>query len=236
MTVLITRPLPDARAFADLCDAAGVVSLICPLMQPVFFDEPPDVTGIGALAFTSANGVRAYARLMTSRASPVFAVGEATAQSARQAGFKTVFIADGDVASLSRLIAKEREVITGDVLHITGTRQAGDLSSALQKLGVNGRKSALYVMDEIEALPGSAIAALNDVAKSVWVALFSPRTAVLFVRLVAEAGLENRLGKMRAACLSEAVAEEVRMFTWERVAVAKQRNSASMLALITKKA
>lgn len=69
----------------------------------------PDLDGFDALAFTSRNGVSAFAALTPRRDLRVFAVGEATAQAAREAGFSDVQSADGAVDDLVGLIAREMQ-------------------------------------------------------------------------------------------------------------------------------
>ncbi|GJL94760.1 MAG: hypothetical protein DHS20C05_11650 [Hyphococcus sp.] len=236
MKVLITRPLPDAQAFAALCEAAGLEPVICPLMRQVFHDREPNMGGVGALAFTSANGVRAFVRVEGARALPTFAVGEATAKEAGAACFQNVFIAGGDVSSLSQLVDAKRHGFAGDVLHIAGTHQAGDLIGALGELGIPARREVIYEMQEAEGLPLVLNETLEAGAEGLWAPLFSPRTAALFVRLVVKAGLDSALKTAHAACLSTAVAEEASALKWKSIEIAKERNSASMVEMMAKKA
>lgn len=65
----------------------------------------PDLDGFAALAFTSRNGVATFVALTSRRDLRVFAVGDATAQAARDAGFAEVVSADGAVGDLAALIA-----------------------------------------------------------------------------------------------------------------------------------
>jgi uroporphyrinogen-III synthase len=80
-----------------------------------------DLTHVAALAFTSVNGVEAFARLSAERRSPVFAVGDRTARAAREAGFADVVSADGDVEALAALIAGRRGGRRGAVGRRQGT-------------------------------------------------------------------------------------------------------------------
>ena len=100
--VWITRAEPGASR-----TAARLRDMGCePLIQPLLAVEPltpplPDLDRFAALAFTSANGVAAFAALTPRRDRPVFAVGEATAGAAREAGFVAVRSADGDLTDLA---------------------------------------------------------------------------------------------------------------------------------------
>ncbi|MEM8936851.1 MAG: uroporphyrinogen-III synthase [Pseudomonadota bacterium] len=229
--VLITRPEPDAAHFAQLCRDAGLEPIMSPLMEPVIGAAPVDLTDVAALAFTSANGVRAFAANSGRRDLPVFAVGSATAAAAKSVGFRQVSAADGDVDSLARLIS--RRPSTGVTLHIAGTRRSGDLIALLEKEKHPARRAVLYEMNEADALPAPAVKALTTPSQVLWVTLFSPRTTALFMRLIENAGLENSLGRANAACLSDAVAELLPSEKWARVFVAPEREANSMIELIT---
>ena len=233
MRVLVTRPQPDADAFAVLLSERGFEAEICPMMEVVFHQKPVDLTDIGALAFTSANGVRAFAQNSTNRDLPVYAVGEATAAEAHQSAFSKVQIADGDVESLASLIAARHHGKTGLVLHVAGAIQAGDLAGALATAAVEARRSVLYETRERSSLPTGL---LDGAAPPQWATFFSPRTARCFVRLVKAAGLERATEKMKVACLSPAVAEALEEIPWAGVEIAEIRNAAAIVALLQKEA
>lgn len=92
----------------------------------------PDLAGIAALAFTSRNGVAAFAALSDDRSRPVFTVGDATAAAARAAGFATVRSAGGAVEDLARLLAAEAPP-GGMVLAPGALEPAGDLPGLLSR-------------------------------------------------------------------------------------------------------
>ncbi len=96
MRIWITRAEPGAQLTAERLRALGHEPGVPPLMEGQPVGEPPDLAGVGALAFTSRNGVRAFAALSSERSLPVFAVGDATASAAREAGFQDVSSAGGD--------------------------------------------------------------------------------------------------------------------------------------------
>lgn len=232
MKVLITRPRPDAEAFAALCRKAGLETVIAPLMEVVIRRAPVSLEGVGAIAVTSANGVRAFAANSSERDLPVFAVGESTAAAAAAAGFETVHAAGGDVKALAALIGDNAARLDGAVLHPAGARLAGDLVAALDGLGVPARRVTLYETREAEDLTEPAATALMGEPPVDWAAFFSPRSAALFVRLATAAGLADRLTRVRAACLSEAVAAAARALEWRSVDVAPARNADAMARLM----
>jgi uroporphyrinogen-III synthase len=85
-TVWITRAQPGAEATARRVQALGFTALVDPLLAIRDLTPTVDLTGVAALAFTSANGVEAFAKLTSVRDLPVFAVGEATAKAAARRG------------------------------------------------------------------------------------------------------------------------------------------------------
>ena len=104
-----------------------------PVVAPLLAIRPipqkaPDLSGIAALAFTSRNGVDAFAALSTDRSLPVFAVGDATAAAASAAGFLHVRSAAGALDDLSRLLASGTP---GPVLAPGALEPAGDLAALL---------------------------------------------------------------------------------------------------------
>jgi len=232
--VIVTRPEPDAGAFADLCAANGFNPVRAPLMTLDVFRRAPDLDGAGALAFTSANGARAFAANSNIRTLIVFAVGGATAEAARAAGFGDIRAAGGDVDDLARVIAGARGELEGAVVHVAGSDRAGDLVAALGAAGVAARREVLYAARAVDALPPAARDALRTAGSVLWAALFSPRTARLFVRLAREAGLAARLAGTRAACLSDAVADAAREqgARWGSLEVAADRTMESMIDLM----
>ncbi|MFN3583939.1 uroporphyrinogen-III synthase [Phenylobacterium sp.] len=143
--IWITRAQPGADVTAERVRALGHEAVVAPLLAVrILPDVDVDLTGVAALAFTSANGVRAFADACGERSLKVFAVGAATAQAARQAGFRSVLSADGDVEALAEGIGIRRGELKGTVLHPGAAEPAGDLAGALRKHGVEARHLILY--------------------------------------------------------------------------------------------
>ena len=85
--IWITRAQPGADATAERVRALGHEAIVAPLLAVRALDDVHvDLNGVAALAFTSANGVRAFSDICGERSLRVFAGGAATAQAARAAG------------------------------------------------------------------------------------------------------------------------------------------------------
>lgn len=222
--VLVTRPEPGAAETARSLTAHGYRPLLAPLLTIEPIPGPPiDLAGFDAVAVTSANGVRALATRSDNRTLPLYAVGGRTADLARDLGFREVYAAEGDVTSLSRLLSGKGP----RVLHVAGADVAGELLPA----DVVVTRLTAYHAVAATALPDPAVAALRD-GQVAYVALFSPRTAGLFVRLVQKAGLSPLAGGWTALCLSAAVSKATIGFGFAETRVAARPDAASLLALL----
>ena len=179
--VWITRAEPGASASAARIAALGFEPLVAPVLTIRTLDTPIDLTDVDTLAFTSANGVRAFASASPRRDLAVFAVGDTTAEAARRAGFAEVTSADDDVAGLGRLIVARRP---GGVVLLPGpVERAGDLTGALTRQGLNARKLDLYRSEAVQNLPAHAAAALDRRSLAA-ILIHSPRAAATVAGLL----------------------------------------------------
>ena len=197
-SIWITRAQPGAAATAERVRALGHDPVVAPLLtvRPLA-DVAVDLHGVAALAFTSANGVRAFADASGERGLKVFAVGAATALAARAVGFKSVLSADGDVMALAEGIAARRSELRGAVLHPGAAEPAGDLCGALASQGVEARALILY-----ETIPGHPDeAAAPEIARCDAVLLHSPGASRALARYLKAHPAPN----LRALGLSKAV-------------------------------
>lgn len=143
--IWITRAQPSADVTAERVRALGHEAMVEPLLAVRHLpDVQIDLEGVAALAFTSANGVRAFAEKCPERTLRVFAVGAATAQAARAVGFRSVLSADGDVEALAEGIGLRRGELKGAVLHPGAAEPAGDLAGSLVRHGIEARRLILY--------------------------------------------------------------------------------------------
>jgi uroporphyrinogen-III synthase len=197
-TIWITRAQPGADVTAERVRALGHDAVVAPLLAVrIMPDVEVDLRGVAALAFTSAKGVRAFADASGERNLKVFAVGAATAQAARAAGFKAVLSADGDVEALADGIAARRGELRGAVLHPGAAEPAGDLAGALEKHGVEARRLILYETAPVDL--GAARA--EALGRSDAVLLHSPRAAQVLAKLLKA----HPAPDLRALGLSKAV-------------------------------
>jgi uroporphyrinogen-III synthase len=228
MRVAITRPIADAELFAKALHKTGVEPVLEPLMSIDNIEGPSlDLSRYQALLITSANGARALKGRTSERNIRVFAVGDASTQAAIEAGFQNVESAGGDVETLAQLIINRLSGGDGPLLHVAGTRVAGDLSGVLSRTGFDVRREVLYRASFISSFSSQFVQEL-EVGNIDGVTLFSPRTASAFVELAKKSNVTN-LNSVTAYCLSQAVAEKALDISWKNIIVAETPDQASLL-------
>jgi uroporphyrinogen-III synthase len=215
LNIWVTRAEPGASRTAERLRALGHEPVVAPVLETRALDVAIDLEGVSALAFTSGNGVRAFSGLSAARDLPVFAVGQATAQAAYDAGFADVVSADGDVTALARTIAAGMGARSGVVLWAGALEPAGDLVGALAARGVVARGQAVY---ETVALPVTVPQGVQAVL------VHSPRAAMELARLP--------LVGLRVFCISSAAAAPLAGSDADAVTVAAMPDDTGLLALL----
>ncbi|MBI2262555.1 MAG: uroporphyrinogen-III synthase [Caulobacterales bacterium] len=220
--VWVTRAEPGASRTAARLEVLGFEPVVAPLLAIHPLPRPgPDLTGVAALAFTSRNGVAAFAALSDDRALPVFTVGDATAEAARAAGFVRVRSAAGAIDDLVRLLSAEAPA-GGLVLAPGALEPAGDLPALL-----SGRV-------EVRALPvykavgtGAAAPAAFDA-----VLVHSPRGGRALAALLTVGGAVGRA----AVAISEAAAAPLAAVAGLDIRVAAHPDEAALFEALGKPA
>ena len=207
MRLLVTRPVADAQALAAELEARGHSVICAPVIEIVTnSDAALELKNEKGLAFTSANGVRAFGPFApVARQMRAYAVGPQTAAALAAIGFTNVHIAGGDVVSLANTITDDCP--EGPILHISGRDQAGDLVATLKAAGCAARRAVLYEARAATSLPPTAVVALRDKALD-GVILYSKRSAEIFYRLAGAASLDASVPQ--AFCLSAGVGDIAR--------------------------
>lgn len=222
--VWVTRAEPGAARTADRLTALGFTPITAPLLTlaplPGALDAAPAPAAVAALALTSPNGVEAFAPLIPRfRRHPVFAVGDATAEAARAAGFADVRSAAGDIHALARLIAAEAP--PGPLLAPGAREPAGDLPALLPDRPV--QRLPVYAAFETHAPAPELFDA---------VMLHSPRAARALASDLPRAASSGRI----AICISEAAAIPLRPFDFAQIRIAATPDEPAMLSALGKPA
>ncbi len=219
LRVAITRTAREAETTAERVRAFGAEPIIAPLISITIRAFDTDITGAQALVFTSANGVAAFADATSARSANVLTVGDATAHAARQAGFKSVRSAAGDVEALGALITQTHDPNAGPIVHVAGTHVAGDLSGELTRAGFTYERRIAFDSIAATALPDALLQPVDIVL------FHSARAAETYAALGAP-----RAGERIAGCLSPNVAEAARLARWKEIIVAPAPREEALLA------
>jgi uroporphyrinogen-III synthase len=213
MAILVTRPQPDNDSTAAALQAKGYEVLGAPMLRfekvPLFIDGDAD---FGAVIVTSANALRGLADQPISDnlvRLPLFAVGERTAQAARDLGFADVISADGDATALREMLAESAKAKVlqkgGTLLYLAGADLSRDLAGELGARGFTVVTQTTYRMAPVVDLPeeisdGFAAGRIQAVLH------YSRRSARAFFQAAGQAGVEISALAVPHCCLSDAVA------------------------------
>lgn len=209
--VIVLRPEPGASETLDRAKARGLDAVSVPLfaIEPLDW-SPPEASGFDALLLTSANALQFGGEQLTSlRGLPVHAVGKATADAAREAGFD---IASSGDAGVERLLASLEPGFR--LLHLCGEDRKE--VSARQKITA----VPVYRSKVIEPAPDLST------ASGAVVMIHSPRAGQRFAELAEQQELDR--AQIAVIAISSAAAAGR---GWKRVAVAEHPSDDALLAL-----
>jgi uroporphyrinogen-III synthase len=230
MRVVITRPQADGQRTATALRARGHEVLVAPLMSVESIKA--DLSGKwAAVVITSANaaaGIADNPARGALLALPLFAVGERSAEAARQAGFADVTSAGGDVRDLVRTLSARRAGAKAPLLYLAGEERAADLVGELAARGIAAEMRIVYRAvtapfppELIEALKAGEVDAVLH---------FSRRSADNYLAGAKQAGVAGPALAVRHFCLSAHIAEP---FTGARhVAIARRPDEAALIELL----
>lgn len=212
--LVVLRPEPGASETLKQGEAKGWDAIAMPLfaIEPIQW-EAPEAGSFDALLLTSANAVRFGGDKLTQmRGLPVHAVGKATAEAAREAGFD---IASTGESGVERLLGSIEAGLK--LLHLCGEDRTlvGQTRQTITAVPV-------YRSKAVEPAPR-----LGPAAGAV-VLIHSPRAGERFGDLAAEQRLD-RQGVVIAA-ISKAAADAVGE-GWKRIEAADQPSDDALLAL-----
>ncbi|QBY02395.1 uroporphyrinogen-III synthase [Rhodophyticola sp. CCM32] len=220
--LLLTRPAPQSSRFAARF-TGRIEVVIAPLQEIAPLEPRLSLDGVGALIFTSENGVRRFADMSDRRDLPVFCVGDHTAEVAQAAGLQARS-AGGTAAELVALVQAAHT--GGRVLHIHGRHTRGDVAGLLSAAGLEARGVATYEQRAC-ARPAAFDGTLSR-GRPVIAPLFSPRSADLFVKAMGQ----TRTARLVLPCLSQPVRAALPMDLQALAPVSETPDAAALTATI----
>jgi uroporphyrinogen-III synthase len=218
--LLVLRPEPGATATVTAARALGREAIAAPLfVTRAIAWTPPDPLP-AAVLMTSASAARHGGEGLAALAGlKLYAVGEATAQAARAAGFADIVSGDGGVDAI---LARAAADGVPSLLHLAGREHRPPADPPLPIV-----RRIVYAADAVDRLPAEARAVLPDVIAL----LHSARAAATFARLLDAAGIAR--ATIAIAAISPA-ARDAAGTGWRATTVAGQPRDAALLAAAAK--
>lgn len=222
------RAKADAECTAATLKALGHNAVLAPVMRIAPRQAPFPTGRFAAVLATSAHafvgGKEAFEAL---HRLPLFAVGAATAEAGRRAGFEDVRVGLGDASALAALVTLTLPR-PAQLMVLAGRDRKPMLEDGLNRAGYGSIIVEAYAAEAEEGWPATAIEILSD--GDVAAALhFSRRSAGLAFGLAKAHGLALRFLALSHLCLSEDVAVPLREAGAERVLVAAEPCEAALL-------
>ncbi len=248
MRVLVTRPEPGGQRTAERLAALGHDPVLMPLFETrvtATIEDLPTADEISGLIATSARAFALFesADLAQSgfRTVPIHAVGPATAQAARAAGFVDVREGGGTAKALSQTLTAARmhphrgtdpvgqDIRPGALVYLAGLPRTPLIETALEAEKIDFSVIECYKMTGIsystDILKSDIFSPKPDV-----VLLYSANAAHHFSTLLSAQDLGKALDSVRFICLSDAIAAQLPAGWQERAIVAGRPDEDSLLA------
>jgi uroporphyrinogen-III synthase len=207
--LLVLRPEPGASATVKRARDQGMDARAVPLfvVEPIDW-QPPDPSLFDGLLITSANAVRNGGEgLIRLRGLQVYAVGEASAEVARAAGFGIAASGDSGVGRLLRAVDPRLKL-----LHLCGEDRHDPEGSAPHITAVPVYRARAVDAPDIGA-PAGTVALVH-----------SPRSGARFAELVGDRSATTIVALSEAAAAAAGDG-------WQSVNVAQQPTDGALLAL-----
>lgn len=218
--LLVVRPEPGLSATVAAANAAGLNAIGYPLfeIEPVDWDCPDlaSIASIDALLIGSANAIRHLGSVPESlKAKPVYAVGQTTADAARDAGFEVARVGTGGLQNvLDKIAPKTRLLRIAGADHVPLSPPDGVTITTI-----------IAYKTVPQELP-EPLRPLQDLGLTVM--LHSAAAAAQFVRESRQLALER--GRITLIAIGPRVAEAAGP-GWRAIHVSPQPNDAAMLEM-----
>lgn len=202
--IAVLRPEPGNRVTASAIEARGRTAIRLPLFEarPIAWDVP-DPDDFDALVITSANALRhGGAGLAALLDLPTYAVGEATAEAARRAGFGVAEIGSKGSAEL---LARAESQGVRRALHLAGRERT------IEPGGIVAQVVTVYAAEPVAVSPQATARLAGSV-----VLVQSTRAGEVLGEIVDAAGLDR--GAIALVAIGQRAADAAGP-GWEQVIV-----------------
>jgi len=233
--LIITRPQEDAERLAHFVKIKGFEPIVEPLLNPIYMEDlilmPPKVQ---AVMITSKHALRAIESSNQTAAFqniPFICVGEKTTALAKGMGLQTVSEHFENVDKLTEWVKENIVPEVGPLVYLHGDVTTKNLKDTLGEHGFSVQNQRAYQMNEAQMFSHKTMAIIKRQVLH-GIAFFSPRTGRIFVNISQNFGLHDYLSVVNALCLSQAVADEVKVIPWKSIQIAKNPKEEAFLELL----
>lgn len=230
-SVIVTRPEPGlSETMAAVADA-GWLPLASPalVVQRHTLHLPQKLPAAILLPSGQAvSAVVAAAQPAKALDIPVYAVGDRTAQRARDAGFTHVKSADGDARALVSLLQIHQQPERGSLLLCSGAGQGVELAAWCRQAGFKVVRRVVYAAKPIQQINAQTCTAIQA-AKVAVVLFFSAESAAGWFAALPEAEQKLLAAQASAVVISGRVAQVLRAAGWQNIRVAKHVSAAAVM-------
>lgn len=232
MHFLVTRPLADSQMLATKLEAEGHTVTTDPLMTVQYLSpEIENLNQYQALIFTSPNAVNASKELIKNLATPAYCVGNKTADVAKKVGLKNVISSHGDVKALALTIKSALVPAEGPLLYMSGSHLAGDIKTELETADFSVTRKEIYETKASDSLSNLTINMLKN-NKIDYIPFYSPRSVLIFIELVKNAGYLDCLKGITVLCLSPAIEDALSGTKWNKIITATKPSQYDLFNMI----
>ncbi len=204
--VLVTRPEPGASETTRRLDSLGFDPIKLPLQETRRVPVAPEAArhGVVAVAVPSASAVRHAPGDLIRQWSglPCFAVGEATAEAVRTAGFTQVIAAAGDAESLGDLVISDAPA--GMVAYLCGKVRRPLFQNMLRRAGVPVLTLETYDTLTLELDIGTMSRRIGNSAVDCAL-VYSANAAAILYKTVQATEVQGRVEGTTLICISDRV-------------------------------
>jgi uroporphyrinogen-III synthase len=228
-TILITRPYQDAVNLAQKLTRLGFTPVIDSILmvEHIMPEQRSDrlLALPQACLLTSRNAAFALTVYQIPLTTPIFVVGDASAQVVKEKGYHQVITGHDNAASLLPKILDTLQPTKGTILHFCGTETRFNFAPPLSAAGYHYEQKVVYRTVPATAFKAETLTAFHN--KHIDAVLFySPKTARRFSELAVE--LKGDLQHVLAVCLSPAIADALHS-SFAKTIIARHPNETALL-------
>lgn len=240
MRIVVTRPQRSGERTAAKLEALGHRPVLLPLFHPIHHGERAISAlsaPLAAIAVTSAEALRALdtfeEQLAPHLSKPLFAVGGATAQAAKNTGFGQILTASGDALGLTALVTEHRALLSEGqpLIYLAGRPRGSVFEEGLAAAGIPFRTVDCYEMLPSDISENTLATTLLDTTADM-VLLYSSEAARAFFRHVSADKYATALAATKFICISLNVLSLVPEIFRANAKAAEEPSEAAMFELL----